>query len=248
MEPRRAPDFEFSAYARSHGALFFSGDGNDVQEVWRVTGQALEAMREGAPQLHEPDVTHPNAGKHHGDIYDAALDPTLWTRALDRSCSFVGGSSALLHWRDVASESSAALRSSQCFYLAAEFSKSVSLSVTTVPSGNSNKAAARDFWKQTFARNQEREKERETEREGDKEKKESLREQQRGKGEEEGGAPLRKIEGIGEEAYWSGTRVGGALYVLKGNAFIRISLGGADTDEVRIEKSKKLAAKAIERL
>ena len=146
------------------------------------------------------------------------------------------------------SESSAALRSSQCFYLAAEFSKSVSLSVTTVPSGNSNKAAARDFWKQTFARNQEREKERETEREGDKEKKESLREQQRGKGEEEGGAPLRKIEGIGEEAYWSGTRVGGALYVLKGNAFIGISLGGADTDEVRIEKSKKLAAKAIERL
>jgi len=32
----------------------------------------LEAMREGAPQLHEPDTTHPNAGKHKGDIYDAA--------------------------------------------------------------------------------------------------------------------------------------------------------------------------------
>lgn len=44
-----------------------------------------------------------------GHIYDAALDPALWTRALDRSCSFVGGSSALLHWRDVARESSAAL-------------------------------------------------------------------------------------------------------------------------------------------
>jgi len=44
-----------------------------------------------------------------GDIYDAALDPALWTRALDRACSFVGGSSAILHWRDVARESSAAL-------------------------------------------------------------------------------------------------------------------------------------------
>ncbi len=44
-----------------------------------------------------------------GDIYDAALDPTLWTRALEHSCAFVGGSSALLHWRDVARESAAAL-------------------------------------------------------------------------------------------------------------------------------------------
>ena len=44
-----------------------------------------------------------------GDIYDAALDPTLWLRALERSCAFVGGSSAVLYWHDVASESSAAL-------------------------------------------------------------------------------------------------------------------------------------------
>lgn len=44
-----------------------------------------------------------------GDIYDAALDPTLWTRALEHSCAFIGGSSALLHWRDVAAETSAAL-------------------------------------------------------------------------------------------------------------------------------------------
>ena len=44
-----------------------------------------------------------------GDIYDAAIDPTLWLRALERSCDFVGGSSAVLYWHDVASESSAAL-------------------------------------------------------------------------------------------------------------------------------------------
>src|SRR5712691_12467484 len=31
----------------------------------------LEAMRDGTPQLHEPDTTHPNTGKHFGDIYDA---------------------------------------------------------------------------------------------------------------------------------------------------------------------------------
>jgi putative selenate reductase molybdopterin-binding subunit len=32
----------------------------------------MEAMRDGAPQLHEPDITHPNSGQHFGDIYDAA--------------------------------------------------------------------------------------------------------------------------------------------------------------------------------
>lgn len=41
-------------------------------EVLPAVFDPLEAMREGAPQLHEADTTHPNAGKHQGDIYDAA--------------------------------------------------------------------------------------------------------------------------------------------------------------------------------
>ncbi|MGY4513559.1 helix-turn-helix transcriptional regulator [Bradyrhizobium sp. USDA 3650] len=44
-----------------------------------------------------------------GDIYDAALEPALWRVALGRSCAFLGASSALLHWHDVAGENSAAL-------------------------------------------------------------------------------------------------------------------------------------------
>ena len=28
-------------------------------------------MLDGAPQLHEPDITHPNVGKNFGNIYDA---------------------------------------------------------------------------------------------------------------------------------------------------------------------------------
>lgn len=43
------------------------------------------------------------------DIYDAALDPTLWTRALENSCTFVGGVSSTLFWHDAASERSAVL-------------------------------------------------------------------------------------------------------------------------------------------
>jgi putative selenate reductase molybdopterin-binding subunit len=41
-------------------------------EVLSAVFDPLEAMRDGAPQLHEPDVTHPSFGKQFGDIYDAA--------------------------------------------------------------------------------------------------------------------------------------------------------------------------------
>jgi len=45
LKPRRPPDFDFGNFVRSLGSLFFSGDGNDVEEVYRVTGEALDAMR-----------------------------------------------------------------------------------------------------------------------------------------------------------------------------------------------------------
>ena len=142
------------------------------------------------------------------------------------------------------------LQTAQCFYVADEFSKSVSLSVTRATPGSSSKTSVSDFWKQRFAnaeKHEENERE-EKEREGDREKKESLRQQREEREEKEGGGSVLKIDGLGDEAFWSGTRVGGALYVLKNQAFLRISLGGADTNEVRIEKARKLAAKALERL
>ncbi len=57
-----------------------------------------------------------------------------------------------------------------------------------------------------------------------------------------------KIEGIGDEAFWAGTKIGGALYVLKGNAYLRISVGGAGDQAAKIEKSKTLAQKVLARL
>jgi DNA-binding CsgD family transcriptional regulator/PAS domain-containing protein len=44
-----------------------------------------------------------------GDIYDAAIDPTLWRQALASICAFVGGRSGVLYWHDAATESSQAL-------------------------------------------------------------------------------------------------------------------------------------------
>ena len=66
--------------------------------------------------------------------------------------------------------------------------------------------------------------------------------------EEEGAKEPLKIEGIGDEAFWTGTRIGGALYVLKGNAYLRISVGGAGDQAAKIEKSKTLAEKVLPRL
>jgi putative selenate reductase molybdopterin-binding subunit len=40
-------------------------------EVLPAVFDPLEAMKDGAPQLHEPDTHHPNFGKHNGEIYDA---------------------------------------------------------------------------------------------------------------------------------------------------------------------------------
>lgn len=57
-----------------------------------------------------------------------------------------------------------------------------------------------------------------------------------------------KIEGVGDEAFWTGSRVGGALYVLKGNSFIRISVGGGGDRAEKIERSKTLAQSVLNRL
>jgi hypothetical protein len=42
--------------------------------------------------------------------------------------------------------------------------------------------------------------------------------------------------------------VGGAIYVLKKDVFIRLSIGGHDNQESKLDKSKTLARKAIDRL
>jgi hypothetical protein len=73
------------------------------------------------------------------------------------------------------------------------------------------------------------------------------REKDKGKEGEEKGGP-QKVEGVGEEAFWSGSRVGGALYVLKGESYVRISVGGAGDQAQKLEKCKTLAGFVLKRL
>jgi hypothetical protein len=131
---------------------------------------------------------------------------------------------------------------SQCFFTLPTFTNSISLQVTQ----RGDDSAARDpreFWRDTFHREQKSEKERERDKEKKREKQGKTEEEEEGDG-----APPLKISGVGDEAFWVGSRVGGALYVLKGNSYLRVSIGGAGAQKDKIQKSKELAQKVAERL
>jgi hypothetical protein len=128
-------------------------------------------------------------------------------------------------------------RVSQCFYTATEFSKSVSLAVVQKDPDNSARRSPKDFWKEKFGRFTGDEEAR------DRNEQESGREE-----EEERLIPPKQIDDIGDQAYWVSNRFGGVLYVLKGDAFISIGLGGTDDEETKLNKSKALAQKALQRL
>jgi hypothetical protein len=130
---------------------------------------------------------------------------------------------------------------SQCFFSLPTFANSVNLAVMQKGEGN-GASDPREFFEKTFAGRAE------SEREKEKEKRErKSAENNREEEEKEGSAP-QKIDGVGDEAFWTGNRVGGALYVLKHNAYIRVSIGGAGDQKTKIEKSKALALLALNRL
>jgi hypothetical protein len=134
---------------------------------------------------------------------------------------------------------------SRCFYSLASFNKSVSLEVTRASADKAGQAGPKEFWNNTFHKKEEKkEREEEEERERAEKKGKGEREEE----EEEGGGEPRPVPGVGDEAFWSGNQKAGALYVLKNNAFIRISIGGAGDESAKIDKSKALAQKAIGRL
>jgi len=117
---------------------------------------------------------------------------------------------------------------------------SVSLVVTQRDPNNPTAPDVKTYWEETFGRFR-------GEQAGEKGENKEEREG-RGREEREKATPPTKIEGVGEEAFWSGNRFGGALYVLKKDVLIRISVGGPDKEGTKIDKSKALAQKAIERL
>jgi hypothetical protein len=126
---------------------------------------------------------------------------------------------------------------SQCFYATSQFVNSVSLTVTQQNS-DTGAETIREVWKQRFSTTGSDDKKRERERDN---KAKTLEE-------EDEGAPPERVKGIGEEAYSVGNAKFGALYVLKGNKILRISVGGSHSQPERIQKMKRLAQYAVRRL
>ena len=131
----------------------------------------------------------------------------------------------------------------QCYYAMPTTANSVVLNVTTAkdePGARTPKA----FWEQTFGGDEEKE------RKGERDK-EKAKDAPRERGEEgeakEASAP-KKVNGLGDEAFWIGSPIGGALYVLKNDLSFRISVGGAGDQNSKLNKSKTLAQKVLKRL
>jgi hypothetical protein len=118
---------------------------------------------------------------------------------------------------------------SQCFFGMATSAKSVSVAVASANPAANPKLTPREFWRKQFHSPSHKDTRAEAEGEGDLSK-------------------PRTIPGIGEEAYWVGNAISGALYVLQGDTFLRVSVGGIRQEPERIEKSKALARAAIKRL
>ena len=127
----------------------------------------------------------------------------------------------------------------ECVFRTTTFAKSVSLALATPSSAKSSALTPRKFWQKQFHARDMEEDETHTAGKGAKKPK--------SEDEEEARKP-RRIEGLGEDAYWVGTPVTGALYVLQGNSFVRISVGGVGEESVRIEKSRVLARAVVKRL
>ena len=116
-------------------------------------------------------------------------------------------------------------RFTQCFYRTPELSSSVSVALG-IPLTDSKRSGPRDYWERQFKR-EERE-----EREESDEKKEGP----------------RRLAGLGDEAFWVGDPVTGALYVLRGEVFLRVSVGGPRDQSQKIKHARTLAIYALKRL
>lgn len=115
-------------------------------------------------------------------------------------------------------------RFTQCLYRTPEFSSSVSVALGIPLTTDSKRSGARQYWHTQFDREEERAEP------GEKEK------------------PPRRLAGLGDEAFWVGDPVTGALYVLKGEVFLRVSVGGPPDQSQKIKRARTLAIYALKRL
>ena len=115
-------------------------------------------------------------------------------------------------------------RFTQCLYRTPEITSSVSVAVGNPLATDSKRSGPRHFWQQQFHK--------QASAAPGRKKKE----------------PPKPIAGLGDEAFWAGDPMTGALYVLKGEVFLRLSVGGSGDENEKIKRAKALASHALKRL
>lgn len=115
-------------------------------------------------------------------------------------------------------------RFTQCLYRTPEFTNSVSVAVGIPLATASQRSGPRHYWQERFHG--------QVSAAPGRKKKE----------------PPKPIAGLGDEAFWAGDPKTGALYVLKGEVFLRLSVGGPPDETQRIKRAKALASRALKRL
>jgi hypothetical protein len=134
----------------------------------------------------------------------------------------------------------------QCYYQMPTMVNSVVLNVTSAREGAAGRNP-REFWEETFREADEADRKDKNQSVGEREKQKPKAKDRR-EGEEEEGLPPERIKGLGDEAFWTASRVGGALYVLKQDQFFRISIGGPGDAQAKLNKSKMLAQSILKKL
>jgi hypothetical protein len=137
----------------------------------------------------------------------------------------------------------------QCYFAMPTLANSVVLNLTTAKD-ESGTRTPKAFWEQTFGGDEEKEREGKGDREKDQQKdKAKSQPAERGEeGKEKEAAPPEQVKGLGDEAFWVASPVGGAIYVLKNDLFFRISVGGPGDQKTKLNKSKLLAQKVLTKL
>ncbi len=127
-----------------------------------------------------------------------------------------------------------------CSYTGDSADQSVTLSLVQKNSSSPKATDPKQYWKTSFSRYSDESKQAETETD-----KEKSKDEQEIEVHPANVRPPKRIEGLGDAAFWMTDFSGGALYVLKGDVFIHIRIGGPESEESRIDKSKALAGKAL---
>ena len=137
---------------------------------------------------------------------------------------------------------------SDCFYRLEPFTSSVSVEVTRRGLGKAANDPA-ERWERMF-RAEAGEGDRDADEDREREEKQTGSGAPGVRGIEKEKAPPLAVPGVGDEAFWIGNRASGVLYALaRGrHAYVRVSVGGAGTEEEKRAKAVDLARKALRRL